>query len=310
VEPRPWTWRTWALFGILAVAWGLNYPFVVVGLTASGPLWLAALRSAVGLAGTCVLVTALRGWGALDARGRRDAFLLGVPNTALFFGLWFAAAGSVPPGVASVVVYTFPLWVALLSAPVLGRPLGRWAWASVGVGFLGVAVIARFWLLVGHDVSPLPIVELLLAALSWGVGTVLFQRRFAAREILSATALQLAGGCVALAVAAILLTPTPLPRATVDLGLALLWMGLVGTAVAYSIWFTLLVRTPAAQVSAYLFLVPVVALVASAIAFHEGLGADQLVGVALVLVAIYGVGRSRLGASPTAEGRSMGPPLG
>jgi drug/metabolite transporter (DMT)-like permease len=303
VESRPWTTTTRLLFLLIVLAWGLNYPFVNVGLRSSGPIWLAALRAGVGLAGMLVLVTAYRAWGTLDAAGRRDALLLGLPNTALFFGLWFVAAEHVLPGTASVVVYTFPLWVAVLSAPVMGIRLTLAAWASVAAGFVGVALVAQFWMLGSGGVSPLPIAELLLAAVSWAMGTVLFQRRFSPREILSASAYQLTGGFAALLAAAVGVESLRPPAPTVDLGVSLLWMGLVGTAVAYAIWFTLLGRTPAAQVSAYLFLVPVVALAASAVVFGERLGWVQVGGVALVLVAIYGIGRSRFGGERV-SGRS------
>ena len=188
-----WSVRTWLLFALMALAWGLNYPLVSVGLQSASPLWLATLRTGVGLAGTVVLVTLAHGWGTLDAKGRRDAFLLGVPNTAGLFGFWFVAARSVPPGIASVMIYTFPFWVALLSAPVLGRPLSRAAWAAIATGFLGVALISQAWALFGPGLSVVPILELLAAALSWAVGTVLFQRRFRASQALSGCAYQLAG---------------------------------------------------------------------------------------------------------------------
>ncbi|MGA8276218.1 MAG: DMT family transporter [Thermoplasmata archaeon] len=289
-----WSVRTWLLFALMALAWGLNYPLVSVGLQSASPLWLATLRTGVGLAGTVVLVTLAHGWGTLDAKGRRDAFLLGVPNTAGLFGFWFVAARSVPPGIASVMIYTFPFWVALLSAPVLGRPLSRAAWAAIATGFLGVALISQAWALFGPGLSVVPILELLAAALSWAVGTVLFQRRFRASQALSGCAYQLAGGLVALVLATLVVGAEPLPRPTPDLIGVTLWLGLVGTTVAYAIWFTLLGRTPAARISAYLFLVPIVALAASVTILGERLVWVQAIGVGLVLLAIYWVGRSRI----------------
>jgi len=298
VNPRPWSEATWPLLAVLVSIWGLNYLFVSLGLTGSGPLWLATLRSGIGLGGMVVLVTAARGWGAFDRRAKRDALLLGLPNTTLFFGLWFVAARSVPPGIASVMIYTFPLWVALLSAPVLGRPLSAGAWASIGVGFVGVALIAQFWSLTGGGVSVLPLLELGAASVSWALGTVLFQRRFRTPEILSASVYQLAGGFSGLLLASVLLTPTSFPAPTLDVVAAALWLGLAGTAVGYAIWFTLLDRTPAAQISAYLFLVPVVALTASALLLGERLSLLQGLGVVLVLVAIYGIGRAHFRPPP------------
>jgi drug/metabolite transporter (DMT)-like permease len=289
-----WSTRTWILFVLMVLAWGFNYPLVAVGLSFASPLWLATLRAGVGFVGILGLVTFARGWGTLDAKARRDAVLIGVPNTAGLFGLWFVAARSVPPGIASVVIYTFPLWVALLSAPVLGRPVTRFAWVTIAVGFIGVALISQAWALLGPGISILPILELLAAALSWAFGTVVFQRRFTPSQALSACAYQIGGGFLALLAATLIFSPTPLPRATPALIGAVLWLGLVGTTVAYAIWFTLLGHTPAARISAYLFLVPLVALAASVSLLGERLVWVQAAGVALVLVSIVGVTRSRI----------------
>jgi drug/metabolite transporter (DMT)-like permease len=105
---------------------------------------------------------------------------------------------------------------------------------------------------------------------------------------------QLVGGSVALFAATLVLEPTP-PPASLPLAGILLWLGVVGTALAYGIWFWLLGRVPAARLSAYLFLVPVVALAASAALLGERLGTLQLFGVAAVVASIYGIGR---GAGP------------
>lgn len=289
----PWSLQTRVLFLLLVVFWGLNYPFVNFGLAHAGPLWLATLRAGAGAVATLPIVSTFGGWGTLDRTAKRDALLLGIPNTALFFGLWFWAAGSVLPGIAAVVIYTFPLWVALLSQPMLGQRLGLRHWVSAAVGFGGVALISQIGENGGSHVSVLALALLLTAAIAWAIGTVLFQRRFRGEQLVEASAYQLIGGAVALVAATLVISPTPLPGASLDLAAALLWMGVLGTAVAYAIWFTLLGRTPAATLSAYVFLVPVVALAASVALFGERLSILQLGGVGLVLVSIYGIGRAR-----------------
>jgi probable blue pigment (indigoidine) exporter len=268
----------------------LNYLFVDVGLHYASPLWLALLRAGIGTIATWALLTPLRAWGHLDARGRRDAMLLGLPNTTAFFVLWFLAARSVLPGITAVVIYTFPLWVALLSAPVLGHRLSPRHWGSVTAGFLGVALISGFWAQWGTTVPPLAVLELLGASACWALGTVLFQRRFAREEMLEVNAYQLLGGTLGVLVLTLLFSPAPPPVATPVLLASVLWLGVMGTAVAYSIWFYLLGRTRAATLSAYVFLVPVVALTASAILLGERLSPLQLAGVALVLGSVYGIG--------------------
>jgi drug/metabolite transporter (DMT)-like permease len=195
--------------------------------------------------------------------------------------------------------------VALLSQPVLGHRLGLRHWVSVAIGFVGVALISQIGQAGGNSVSIPAILALLAAAISWALGTVLFQRRFQPAQMLEANAYQLIGGSVALLVVAPVLSPVPLPLASVDLLATVLWLGILGTAVAYAIWFTLLGRTRAATLSAYLFLVPVVALSASVLFLGERLSLAQLGGVGLVLVSIYGIGRGQ--RTPPRASTATGP---
>lgn len=282
----------------MVVFWGMNYLFVKVGLEYAGPIWLAALRSGTGAVASVPVVTFFGGWGTLDREDRRDALLLGLPNTALFFGLWFYAARDVAPGFAAVVIYTFPFWVALLSQPLLGHRLGPWHWVSVAGGFIGVGLISQVGESAGQGISVAAILLLLAAAVSWALGTVLFQRRFRGEQMLEANAFQLVGGTVALLVATLVLSPLPLPELNLDLAATVVWLGVLGTASAYAIWFTLLGRTRAATISAYVFLVPVVALSASVALLGERLTPLQITGVGLVLLSIYGIGRARWGPAP------------
>jgi drug/metabolite transporter (DMT)-like permease len=284
----------------VAVVWGLNYIFVNLGLAFSGPLWLATLRAAFGLIGSAAILAVVGRTRKLDRRGRRDALLLGVPNITVFFALWFLAAGQILPGVAAMIIYTYPLWVALLSAPVLSHRLTRRHWASVAIGFAGVALISQIGSFAGGAIPVVPILELLVAAFAWAMATVVIQRRFRPEEMLEANFFQLVGGAAGLLVLTLALTPSPLPAVTQPgLWVTVIWLGILGTAVAYSIWFDLLGRTRAATLSAYLFLVPVVALAASAAIFHERLSDFQLVGVMFVLVSIYGIGRAPVSSDLT-----------
>ncbi|MCI4335652.1 MAG: DMT family transporter [Thermoplasmata archaeon] len=280
------------LFGILVLAWGLNYLFVREGLLYSPPLWLATARTLVGVAAVGVLIRLGGRHGkAMDPAGRRDAMLIGIPTTALFFGLWFVGEGSVPPGEAAVVVYTFPLWVALLAPWVLKRRMSVPALAAIGLGFAGIVLITQPWNTSAGGPTLGAIVALLVAALSWAVGTVLYQRRFDPVQMQEANFYQLLGGGVALVGASALLEPH-LPVVTVPLLVIWAWLGVVGTAIAYAIWFWLLARIPAEQLASYVFLVPVVALGFSVALLGERVDGSQIAGITAVVMSIYATGRT------------------
>jgi drug/metabolite transporter (DMT)-like permease len=292
------SWSTAGIFLLVVLFWGLNYPFVVLGLDYASPLWLASLRAGLGALVIVPYLSGTHGWGRLDGQGRRDAMLLGIPNTAAFLGLWFLAAQHLAPGLTAVIIYTFPLWVALLSAPTLNQRLTARHWIAVSVGFVGVVLASKVWQVSGSSISLLPVIELLGAAVAWALGTVLFQRRFEPAAFQEANAFQLIGGTVALLIATLVITPFPLPHFTISLVITILWLGVLGTGVAYAIWFWLLSETKAATLAAYTFLVPVVALVASVSYFHESLSLLQIVGVVFVLGSVYGIATA---------GRRMGP---
>lgn len=288
--PSTWSWRLRGLVGLLSVIWGLNFLFLKVGLEYASPLWLALLRAIAGTAGTAALMIPFAPWRALDRRARRDAMLIGLPSTTAFYALLLLGIEQVLPGFAAVLTYTFPLWVVFFSPSVLGHRLTSRLALAVGAGFVGVILVSQPWSDLHAGIAATAVVELLGAAVAWAIGTVVFQRRFARGQMLGANLYQLIGGSVGLAVVLGILAPTPLPRFSVDLAWVVVWLGLIGTAVAYTLWSYLLGHTKAATLSAYVFLVPVVALVASAVIFQERLSPLQLVGVGLVLVAIYGVG--------------------
>jgi len=289
VNSSGWSESTRVLFGVVVLVWGLNYIFVDLGLELAGPLWLATLRAVLGLVGSALIVTTSGGWGRLDGRGRRDAFLIGLPNITAFFGLWFEAARSVLPGVTAVLIYTYPLWVAVFSAPLLAHRLTARHWVSILVGFSGVALISQIGSASESHLPVAPVLELLAAAVAWATATVAIQRRFRREEMLEANVYQLMGGVVGLLAFTLVLTPMPPDLLQPALWGTVVWLGLLGTAIAYSVWFDLLGRTRAATLSAYLFVVPVVALIASAVVFSERLSALQLVGVGFVLASIYGI---------------------
>jgi drug/metabolite transporter (DMT)-like permease len=284
-------WVPALAFGLVVTAWGLNYLFVRAGLELAAPLWLAFLRSGVGALGFAPFLLWPGDERRLAPREAGLALLLGLVNTSLFFGLWFLAAPSIPPGETAVIVYTFPLWVTMLSVPVLGHRVGRWTGGAMAAGFLGVILVSEPWAGAGASLAPVPVAMLLLGSVSWAVGTVLIQRRFAGPALLTVNAYQLLGGAVGLLAAAVVVEPSSLPPASPSLLWIVLWLGLVGTAFAYGIWFWLLASVPAPRLSSYAFLVPVVALLASAVLLGERLDVLQGIGVALVLAAIYLVGQ-------------------
>jgi drug/metabolite transporter (DMT)-like permease len=80
----------------------------------------------------------------LRTKNPRD---VGVRGAFLLFStvLNFAALGYLPLTTTAAIFFSSPLWVCLLSIPLLGEEVGPRRWAAMAVGFLGVLVVTRPW---------------------------------------------------------------------------------------------------------------------------------------------------------------------
>src|SRR5207237_2276826 len=269
--------RVLASFATILVVWGLNYPFIQAGLSYSPPVWLAFLRASSGFVTSLALLLVLRTQGQIDFRQKIAGFLIGIPGTGFFF--WFLTIGEtvLPAGEASVLIYTFPIWTLVLSLPILGdRPTPLKAGAAL-LGFAGVALVAR----VGTT-SPtgdfVAITLLIVAGFAFALDNVLFKRLFKGDQLLRANVWQLAGGSAFLIAWASVAEPVASIHWTLALAGAIFWIGVLGTAVVFVLWFTLLSRYNAASLTAYTFLVVVVALVGSFFILGQTIDEVQLAG--------------------------------
>ena len=279
--------RVLASFATILVVWGLNYPFIQAGLSYSPPVWLASLRALTGLLTSLAILLVLRTQGQIDLRQKIAAFLIGIPGIGFFFvGFWTIGETVLPAGEASVLIYTFPIWTLILSLPVLGdRPTPLKVGAAL-LGFAGVALVAR----VGTT-SPtgdlVAITLLIVAGFAFALDNVLFKRLFKGDQLLRANVWQLAGGSAFLIAWASLAEPVSAIHWTLALAGAIFWIGVLGTATVFVLWFTLLSRYNAASLTAYTFLVVVVALVGSFFILGQTIDEMQLVGVLALIVSIY-----------------------
>ncbi len=125
-----------------AVLWGLIGPlskFVFAeGIT---PLEVAFWRSVIGW-GLFAAQAALRGAGRAQTRDLPILAAFGLVGVSLFYGSYQVAIGLVGAALSSVLLYTAPAWVALLSRLVLGESMSAAKLAAVAATIFGVACVS------------------------------------------------------------------------------------------------------------------------------------------------------------------------
>ena len=269
-----------ALAVLTAVLWGVAFVATRIGLDSFTPAQLAALRFAVAAVPVLVLSRPAVPWPMLVATGLT---LFAGQFIFQFFGI----AHGMPPGLASLVVHTQAFFTVLFAAVVLGeRPTRRQTLGMV-VAFAGLALILTT---TGHDLRPLGFLLTLISAVSWGIGNIFLKQTGATAELALTVWLSLVVPAPALVVSLVADGPGAWARSIANAAWAgwgaALYLGLVGTVIAYSLWGRLLRRYPVASVAPFALLVPFVGSLSSAVVFGEQFGAVRLAGMAFVLAGL------------------------
>ncbi|OJV60625.1 MAG: ABC transporter permease [Cellulomonas sp. 73-145] len=270
-------WRASATTAIAPVAWGATYFVTRHALPAQLPLWGSALRALP--AGLLLLLVARR-----LPRGRwwwRSA-VLGLLNTSVFFVLVYVASQRLETSTASTVMATSPFVLMLVARPLLGQHPTRAALVGAALGVAGV--VAMLTTGAAHP-DPLGIAASVSAMVMSSVGYGLATRWRDDIDVISSTAWQLVGGGLLLTPAALLVEGPP-PHLGPEALLAVAYVTLVATAVAYLAWFSGLRRLPASAVGLLGLLNPVTGVTLGLLLGGERLGPLQVVGTITVLAAV------------------------
>jgi drug/metabolite transporter (DMT)-like permease len=270
--------KVWTALATVYVIWGSTYLFIALAVKTLHPLFAASTRFL--LAGTIMAgLVVLRG-GTLRTsfRSLASCLLIGIllpgANAVLFY-----AERNVPIGLASLIIASVPLWVVVLR--LVGRErLPLPVLIGVGVGFSGVAVLAR----PEGGATGWGIGLCVLSAGMWATGSVLSRRLPLPADPFLATAYEMLTGGLVMLPLGIATMGTFAPSTESVLG----WVYLVtiGSVVGYTAYVWLLANAPLSLVSTYAFMNPLVAISLGVLFQGERLGTRLVVGAAIVVVAV------------------------
>lgn len=277
-----------ALIMVTALApaiWGTTY-LVTTELLPPGRPLLAAVVRALPAGLLLLLLTRRLPRGVWWWR----ALVLGALNIGLFFALLFIGAYRLPGGVAATIGAVQPLLVAGLSSGLLGERLSaRTAIAAVA----GVAGVSLLVLRADARLDAVGIAAAAGGAIVMATGVVLSKRWTSPAPLLATTGWQLvAGGLLLLPVALLVEGPPPAALTPANLtGYA--YLAVIGSAVAYSLWFRGIRALSPTHVTFLGLLSPLVATALGWLALGQSLTVAQIVGGLVVLTALVAAQTSR-----------------
>jgi drug/metabolite transporter (DMT)-like permease len=284
----------WIALVVVYIAWGSTYLGIRVMDRTIPPFLGAGVRY---IAAGTLLLAALAVWRGrpprIAARELASLVLVSVLLLVAGNGGVTYAERHVPSGLAALLVASMPLWILVIRTLAGDRPQ-RATLAGLAIGFVGVGLLvlrggAQQGVSVGH------MLLVVGAAACWALGSWLSGRLPMPADASAGTAYEmLIGG-------AVLLGLTPLSgehwsalteHASADSLIAVAYLALIGSILAFTAYVWLLQHAPISQVSTYAYVNPVVAVALGAIVLGERITAVTLLGGAIIVLAVAVVIRS------------------
>jgi len=287
---KPPLWLVLAAFLAVYVIWGSTYLGIHVAIQTMPPFLMAGSR---------FLIAGLFLYGVMRARGvARPAAEQWIDATAIGALLLLGGNGGVswaqqyvPSGVTALIVAATPLWMILIDWL---RPAGRRPHAVVFVGlalgFAGVTLIA-----LSRDpggarlVHPVGAAVLLLATMSWALGSVFSRHARKPQDALLSIGMQMiAGGGTLLFTGVIFgevprVHPSLFSQASIT---AFFYLTVFGSLVGFTAYVWLLQVSTPARVATYAYVNPFIAVLLGRLVLAEPLPHSVLLAGALILGAV------------------------
>lgn len=278
------TLRTWIMLLALSVLWGGSFLFIGIAVREIPPLTLVFSRVLIASLVLIGVVVLLRVPLRLSRAILVTLLGMSVLNNVIPFTLIAWAQGHIPSGLASILNATTPLFTVAVLHVATDEKAGWLKISGVLTGFFGVAVM------LGLDFSALgagkllPQLAVLAAAISYALSG-LWSRRITRQGIppLVMAAGQLLFSSLLLApLMAAVDRPWLMPMPSAKAAFAVLGLALLSTALAYILFFRILARAGATNLSLVTFLIPVSAILLGIVVLGERLAPVHLVGMALI----------------------------
>lgn len=285
---------------IVYIVWGSTYLAIMIVIETIPPLLSGSMRfiTAALLLGAAICLTKGRAAFRMTWKQAGGAALVGLLLLNGGNGMVAVAEQHISSGLAALLVASVPLWLVIFRMLTRDRPRMS-ALAGVLIGFGGVAGLSLSGGSATGDGAG--IVIILLASLSWSVGSFLSARIPMPADPFAASAVEMAVGGAGLVLTGLAMGERLDPAVVSGRSwAALAYLILVGSLVGFTAYVWLLGNAPISLVSTYAYVNPVVAVALGALVLSEPVTAPMMAaGVVIVLGVALVVSTERRGSPAT-----------
>jgi drug/metabolite transporter (DMT)-like permease len=278
--------RDLVLLLALALVWGNSFLFIKIAVSVIAPPWVVTLRMVIGGLLLLALAPISKERAPRDLASLGNIAAVGILGAAL---PWLGQAWAqqfLDSGLTAVLNACTPVATLILAVLFGQERLHVNRVLGLALAVLGTLIVVGLEVRAGR--STLALVVALLSTWGYALGAVLTRARISGRvSTIWASALQLVLGAALLGPFAWALEGPPPAALSASVAGALLALGLLGTGVAFQIYYVLLHRVGATNASMVTYLVPIVGLASGALVRGERFGANVFVGAAAMIGGVW-----------------------
>lgn len=279
------------VFGLLCLIWGSTWLVIKIGLAFLPPFIFAGIRFAVATVVLLMLTRVLHVRIPTDRSSWAVMIFLGIFQISLPFGLVFWGEQYISSGLSAVLFATLPLFVVVFAHVLLNEKLTRFKVMGVIASFAGL--LAIFWRDIfavqglGAQNSLFGSLAVVGSAASGALGNVIGKRHAeeidpAANVLVQSMIATLVLSCLGIVAEA---------NSTLNFSIlgvaAILYLGVLGSALAFVGLYWLFTKTTATNVSLIIFITPILALILGWVVLQEVPDSSIGLGAALILAGVY-----------------------
>ncbi len=293
----------YGLFLLLALFWSASFIAIKISIVFFSPIFAAMLRVAVAFLALTILFYFLKTPLTLPLKTAALLWLQGVIAQGLAFVFLFWGEQYIAPALASIINSTVPLWVLVINGLILQKKGTFTLKKTIGLtlGFTGVIFIFGPMLcLVEHKNMFMTLMGALSVfgmAISYAVGAILYQKLLGKSEVNFQSSVwhQHVGSFVFLFIFSLCANTWPesnaLSQVSYDAILAIIYLGVFSTALAWMIYSHLIVQWGAIRAVSVLYVVPIFAIIWDMLFLQLSMHFHEFLGMGIILLGVLFVQR-------------------
>lgn len=278
---------TYLLLLSIILSWSYGWVITKIGLESIPPFKFAALRFSIG--SLCMLLVLLIFRAPLFPKGLWfKTIILGLLQTTSVFLLVLYGMMFINVGQASIIIYSMPIWSAIIGYLVLKEKISSRQVIGLGISLIGLISILGLDLILSSNWNViLGEFLLMLGAISWGASNIYMKKNFTSSNKLTISAWQMIFGTIGISIASLIMEfHKPINWSTEAL-LIVLFTGIIASAYCFTGWYFILSKVNTTVASASLLFIPLLSILFEWMILGKPLTVSTLVSVIFITIGVY-----------------------